>query len=306
MKKYFLVRVCVALVLLLILVWGGVHFYSKERHQPTAQGSASVVKSTNTPANTRCSHKFMSWNLYNFGRKKSDEDIAFMASVLSGADIVAIQEVTAGKDFGVQAVAKLADALSRTGAQWDYIVSDPTEPSSTGVERYAYLFKSSAVTINRREAHLVKALEESIDREPYTLLFAPKKTESLRIFTIHTVPTAKHPINEVAALVGADELKDAPRAIVAGDFNLGSESTDKYFESIGYTGHITGLTSLGSEVKGEKYLAHQYDNIYTKGIEVCTAGIVDFVKDSFSPVDNESLKRAHKISDHLPVFATFR
>jgi endonuclease/exonuclease/phosphatase family metal-dependent hydrolase len=249
----------------------------------------------------------MSWNLYNFGRKKSDEDIAFMASILSRADIVAVQEVTAGKDFGVQAVAKLADALSRTGTSWDYIVSDPTVSSDTaGVERYAYLFKSSMVSINRREAHLVNALEGPIDREPYTLLFVPKKVETLRIFTIHAVPTAKHPINEVAALVAADELKDTPRAIVAGDFNLGPGSTDKYFESIGYTGHIIGLTSLNRKVKGERYLAHQYDNIYTKGIEVCTAGIVDFVQDSFAPVADESLKRAHRISDHLPVFATFR
>ena len=74
----------------------------------------------------------MSWNIANFGKSRSDDQIAFMAGVLRNADIVAVQEVTAGKDAGVQAVAKLADALSRTGAKWDYIVSDPTAPASTG------------------------------------------------------------------------------------------------------------------------------------------------------------------------------
>lgn len=271
--------------------------------------TAPARVSAKTPyADAECPYTFMSWNIANFGRSRSDAEIAFMAAVLQRADIVAVQEVTAGKNFGVQAVAKLANALSRTGTDWDYIVSNPTQPKSPGVERYAFLFKKGTVAINRDDAHLVAELEAAIDREPYALAFHPKKAghEPLAIFTIHTVPTEKNPMHEVRALVSAGEITASQRTIVAGDFNLGKEKTDPLFHTIGFEGHIAELTSLKRTVVGEKYLLHQYDNIYTKGVRICKTGVVDFVGQHFSPVTDESLGQALKISDHLPVFATFR
>lgn len=175
------------------------------------------------------------------------------------------------------------------------------------MERYAFLWKKHKVSINRDAAHLVKELEGSIDREPYTLLFTPRQGKPVQVFTIHAVPTTKGPINEVMALVSASALKDAPRALVAGDFNLGPEEMDKPFEAIGYKGHIVGLTSLRRKVNSaQQYLSQQYDNIYSKGVEICSSGVVDFVAKSFGPISDESLARALKISDHIPVFVTFR
>lgn len=229
-----------------------------------------------------------------------------MAKVIAHADIVAVQEVTAGKDFGVQAVGKLAMALGRTGAAWDYIVSDPTRSPSMGVERYAYLWKKHTVAVNRDEARLVDELQESVDREPYTLLFQLKKVPAVKVFTFHAVPTAKQPIHEVEALVSAKEVRGAERAIVAGDFNLSRKKTDSLFERIGFTGHITASTSLKSAVQSNGYRSRQYDNVYTKGITVCTAGVIDFVEAHFAPVTDASLRNARHLSDHLPVFVTFR
>ncbi len=70
----------------------------------------------------------VSWNACNFGKKKSQEVIAKMAQILRVADIVALQEISTS-EFGVQAVAKLCDELNRTGAKWDYVVSDATHES---------------------------------------------------------------------------------------------------------------------------------------------------------------------------------
>jgi deoxyribonuclease-1-like protein len=50
----------------------------------------------------------ISWNLKDFGKSKSDEEINFIANTLKNYDIVAIQEVVAGEG-GAQAVARLAD-----------------------------------------------------------------------------------------------------------------------------------------------------------------------------------------------------
>ena len=68
--------------------------------------------------------KISSWNLQNFGKTKSDSEINFVADVLNEYDVVGLQEIVAGYG-GIQAVAKLADALNRKGSKWDYVVSDP-------------------------------------------------------------------------------------------------------------------------------------------------------------------------------------
>jgi hypothetical protein len=68
--------------------------------------------------------KLISWNIANFGQSKSDKTIHYIANYLRDYDIIAVQEVVAGYG-GVQAVARLADELNRTGTKWDYTISDP-------------------------------------------------------------------------------------------------------------------------------------------------------------------------------------
>ena len=55
--------------------------------------------------------KLLSWNLENFGKSKSDQEIAFIANTIKDYDIITIQEVVAGNG-GAQAVVKLADELN--------------------------------------------------------------------------------------------------------------------------------------------------------------------------------------------------
>ena len=60
--------------------------------------------------------KIVSWNLQNFGKSKSTEEIQFVANTLRNFDVVALQEIVAGYG-GAQAVAKLADELNRMGSK---------------------------------------------------------------------------------------------------------------------------------------------------------------------------------------------
>ncbi len=57
-----------------------------------------------------------------------------MAAILKNYDVVAIQEVVAGPG-GAAAIARLHDALNRTGSKWDYdcwgssLLMAPIKPS---------------------------------------------------------------------------------------------------------------------------------------------------------------------------------
>lgn len=274
-------------------------------------GASSYAQNTveaKVGAKENCPYLYISWNMENFGAKKSAETLTRMAQILKEADIVAIQEVNAGKELGAQALGRLVNELTAKGQEFDYVVSDPTLPHNTETERYAYLIRKSTFTFSRRDAHLVTELQEVISREPYTVLVAPKKNGSpVQIFTMHSVPTTKDPKREVRELVASSFVKNSTRAIFSGDFNLGVTATDPTFISMGYTANIRQKTSLKRTLgKNNEYLSFQYDNIYTKGVNVCESGVIDFVAEYYLPLSKQTLQDARKVSDHLPVYIRFK
>jgi|APHM01.1.fsa_nt_gi hypothetical protein len=105
----------------------------------------------------------VSWNLYNWGRTKDDQEIEVAAETLRDVDLVAVQEVVTSPP-GTRAIGKLDAALDRTGFEWDYRLSDPT--TGDGTERYAVLWKPSRVR-PVGQARLASSLAGPIDREPY-------------------------------------------------------------------------------------------------------------------------------------------
>jgi endonuclease/exonuclease/phosphatase family metal-dependent hydrolase len=175
----------------------------------------------------------VSWNACNFGKSKSPETLAFMAKLLRDADIVAIQEVST-MDVGAFTVARLADELNRTGSKWDYVVSDPTV--GPGTERFAFLFKTSRVWINRDDNKLASSLKDSLDREPAIMIFH-SGSKKFSVASFHLQPDnkreGKDPRNEVAA-IGSNPGDFMNGAIVmVGDFNLGHTALKTFSDCIG-------------------------------------------------------------------------
>ncbi len=266
---------------------------------------STVIKPTASNTTT-CPYLFVSWNGRNIGRSKSPEDIARMANILRNADIVALQEVVAGKGFGAKTIAALVNALEKDGSTWDYVVSDPTLPPSPGVERYAYLIKST-VSFNRRSAILHEEVGTKIDREPYSIVVTFGTDTAIEFFSFHAVPEHKLPANEVASVTSIPDLVSTARVVFAGDFNLNRTVTDPLFAPLGYTGHITEHTTLKETVAPlGMYTSHQYDNIYTKGVHVCESGVIDFVSETGTPITTATLATARSVSDHLPVYIRFK
>ncbi|WP_203256335.1 endonuclease/exonuclease/phosphatase family protein [Hyunsoonleella ulvae] len=241
----------------------------------------------------------ISWNIQDFGKTKSSEELDEIAEIVRHVDIIAIQEVVAGYG-GAQAVAKLTDILNRKGNAWDYAISNPTSSSKYVTERYAFIWKNKHIKIKNR-GRLVTELDTLIDREPFLLDFYVNKKQ-FSIINFHSRPYNKDPESEIKAL--ASFVSDFSRRplIVTGDFNANdTKPVFDNFKSIGLTPAINNQkTTLKKTCKQNKYLNHSIDNIFSsKEVNKIESKVIDFVKFC------ENLEKARKLSDHLPVFLKF-
>lgn len=262
----------------------------------TILGAEAPPPAAGTPGTVR----LVTWNIRDLGGSKNDEEIAAMAEVLRDADLVAVQEVVTSAK-GAQAVARLDAALDRTGAAWDYRLSEPT--SGDGSERYAFLWKPSRVEIVGR-AWLEPSLRRALDREPFCARFRDRATgQQLLVASLHAVPTSKDPAHEVAYLDRLHTGYRADHVVVVGDFNL--DEDDAAFDELRALGYRAALDDQPTSLRRKRrsgprgHLASEYDNVFyeTAPLRMSAAGVLDFTA-SFA-----SLKAARAISDHLPVYA---
>jgi len=241
----------------------------------------------------------ISWNIQDFGKTKSSEELDQIAEIIREADIVAIQEVVAGYG-GAQAVAKLTDILNRKGAQWDYVISDPTNSSKYVTERYAVVWKTKHLKIKNR-GKLIKELDILVDREPFLIDFYIED-KKLTLINFHSRPYDKNPEAEIKALTQYILNTSSTPLILAGDFNVNeAKPVFDTFKSKGYTAAVINQkTTLKKACDGFEYRNHPIDNIfYSNSILKTESGVLDFVR----ACDN--LEKARKLSDHLPVFLRF-
>ena len=276
-------------VLILAVALGAAYLILTYEAEPGEGGQTSEVEAGEGV-------RLVTWNLYNFGRSKDADEVAFMADVLRDADLVAIQEVSTGP-AGAQAVARLDAELDRTGARWDYVVSEPT--SGRGSERYAYLWKPARVRLVGRP-WLEPSLADDLDREPFMARFEAGGRPIL-LASFHAVPTAKKPATEIRLLDRLDERYPDDNLLVVGDFNLSQEHSA--FDALRTAGLRPVLadqrTSIRMKVGQDgRHLANAYDNIFYEAgpLRAVEAGVIDFT-DAFV-----TLKEARTISDHLPVY----
>jgi len=239
------------------------------------------------------------WNLMNMGAHKPEASIRIMAACLKDFDIVALQEIGTAPG-GAQAVARLADALSREGAPWDYCISDPTTAVNPGEsERYAYIWKKDKVVFTGK-AFLAETFGAALSREPYLAVFrAGGKTMTLVNF--HALPRKKQPERELKYLKFFPDSLKLVNPVFLGDFNCPqAHSVFTPLKKKGYRPALTGQkTTLRQECIRNDCLASEYDNIFYPAsvFKQRKAGVVPFYR--FLQYD---MKAARKLSDHLPVY----
>ncbi len=242
----------------------------------------------------------LTWNIQDLGRTKDAKELDRMVDVMRDYDIVAIQEVVAKDPAGARAVATLADLLNRTGAKWDYRISDPTRsPSSYISERYAYLWKTSKVRLLGR-TYLDDVLADSCDREPYMAQFQLKSTQdTFVVVNFHARRFDKEPEAEIRHFVNYPNRLGMGKVFIVGDFNL--NESHEVWRPLYTQGFQPALqqtpTTLKRKCAKGQYFNYPIDNIYfpAQYVEIISAGRIDFVQSC------DSLEEARGVSDHVPV-----
>jgi endonuclease/exonuclease/phosphatase family metal-dependent hydrolase len=240
--------------------------------------------------------KILTWNIENLGQSKSDSEINFIANTVKAYDIVALQEVVAG-DGGAQAVAKLADELNRKGAQWDYVISDPTSSSAYKTERYAFLWKTAQIRLVNKP-WLEKQYGLLIDREPYYATFEYQKKQ-FTLANFHAITQSKQPETEIKHFKNLPGQYPNLKIIFLGDFNCPqSHTVFNPLKKMGYQSAFEGQkTSLKKSCIAGDCLSKEFDNIWAnqQHFRIKQPTALHFYK-YFA-----DFSQALKISDHLPL-----
>lgn len=241
-----------------------------------------------------------SWNISNFGKSKSEEEINAIAAVVSPFDLVLIQEVVPGP-AGAKAVGKLVDVLNRKNQVWDYALSDATVSSGQRSERYVYLWKKKRFQIKRR-FELDGVFKMELEREPFIGSFTFEGKE-VKFFNFHAVPKKAGPEKEIAFFEQYKKVY-GERIVFAGDFNLSHKHSA--FDGIYKQGFkpvfYNQKTTLKQECVKGNCLASVYDNVYypKDHLEVVRHYILPFYE------VYESMKTARHLSDHVPIVVWFK
>lgn len=242
--------------------------------------------------------RICSWNLKDFGKSKSDKEIAFIANVLKNYDVVAIQEVVAGYG-GAQAVARLVNVLNTKGSKWDYTISEPTSSSAYKRERYAYIWKTGKAT-RKGSAWLEKKYNIEIDREPYYITLSVDG-KNITLVNFHAITNSKQPETEVKYFRFLPASYPGKTLIFVGDFNLPqSHSVFNPLKKMGFQPLLLNQkTSLRQKCVNSNCLASEFDNMFfaRDKYKVKKCGIIPFYKQ----ISNFSTARL--ISDHVPIYA---
>lgn len=244
--------------------------------------------------------KLISWNVENFGKSKSNTEIAYIATLLNKYDLVALQEVVAG-DGGAQAVARLADELNRKGIHWDYTISDPTTSTPSKTERYAFLWKTAQLK-KIGKAWLEKKYAIEMEREPYLCTFEYQKKQFTAV-SFHAITKSKQPEREIKYFKLFPKEYSKLNLIFMGDFNCPqSHSVFDPLRKMGFSSALVNQkTSLKRSCKKGECLASEFDNMYfsKSKIKKLHSGIVLFYQNF------QSLQQARTISDHCPIWMEF-
>ncbi|MGE0764459.1 MAG: endonuclease/exonuclease/phosphatase family protein [Bdellovibrionales bacterium] len=253
----------------------------------------------------------MSWNVKHLGRELFNS--AQASPLLADADIVTFQEVNAS-ETGLHALTNIARHLS--DLTHERICIGLSQIPSDDRERYAYIWRNSRVAYVKTDGEIVYDCPNSaitirlgvrnaakIVREPAlgTFYFKPAAKQFV-LASIHLIPTAKKPKNEVEPLFDTFRSVQHP-LIVAGDYNLGpSHRVFKGVMGLGFQGALApGMkTSLRRK---QRTLSKAYDNFWFRNIQLAGPPRVLNLYDIFTEKNRRDIY--DNFSDHCPIIAQF-
>jgi endonuclease/exonuclease/phosphatase family metal-dependent hydrolase len=244
--------------------------------------------------------KIMSFNIQTFGvSKMSRPEIArILADIVSGADIIAIQEV---RSASIDPVEQFMALLPET---YKYVIG-PRQGRSSSKEQYWVIYDAAKIAVLEEDSWPDE--DDIFERSPYAVYFKTSGTFDFILLNNHIQPRAAE--KEIRALPHVvtsyvDLWKD-PDVLVVGDFNADGQ----YFDS-------SLLDSIFPEIEykiiftNEDTTLAQSHNTYDRFIITNSAledftgkfGVIRF--DEVYDFDSYDIP-PRKVSDHYPIWAEF-
>jgi len=244
----------------------------------------------------------LSWNLKDFGVSKNATDIKMIARIVEPYDVIAIQEVVAGRG-GPGAVRRLVDELNKGRLKWKFEISGVTSSTSAHkAERYAFLWQDLRVS-RSGNGWLERHFGGQIEREPFYGRFVAGG-ETVTLVNFHAITKSAHPETEVKYFRYLPGLYPTDNLIFCGDFNL--PQSHSVFTPLKLAGYRPALvkqkTTLRQICMGTGCLASAFDNFYYNAskLRLKAAGVIHFYRLL------SDIREARKISDHIPVFVVYQ
>jgi len=244
--------------------------------------------------------RIMSFNIQIFGVSKMarPEVVGILVDIVSGADIIAVQEV---RSLVIDPVEQFMALLPDT---YKYVIG-PRQGRSSSKEQYWMIYDSEKIAVLDEDSWPDE--DDIFERSPYAVYFKTKGAFDFILLNNHIQPGAAE--KEIRALPNVvtyyvDLWKD-PDVLVVGDFNADGQ----YFDS-------SLLNSIFPEIEfkiiftDEDTTLAQSHNTYDRFIITSSAvedftgnfGVIRF--DEAYNFDNYSIS-PRNISDHYPIWADF-
>ncbi len=292
-----------------------------------------------TSSSGHASFAFYTWNMKHLGR--TSQNLTRVAEILGGgteladkhklppADLIVLQEVNTTFS-GLDKLRKLRkeitariEATTEKKSGTDFFLCSAVSPTPTdGIERYAMIWNEKKLHRVSEKAEeiacgetgdspekleLTTHLNDKITREPAFAWFrdySSKGQKKFRAFTMHAVPKAKHPEDEMPLVFQAIDYhtKADERVVVAGDFNL--ESTHQAFEEAKKSFSVIFNDDPATSLKqSKKQLNEPYDNILVKNIKFDRRHKTHKVINLYEVFDLAPSTTYSQLSDHCPLAA---
>lgn len=300
------------------------------------------IKASNIPHRKKNNLRIATWNIRNFGSRKSDRAVSYISEVCKNFDIIAIQEV---KD-SLEGLEKLQ---KRLGPHYRIMFSDP----SGNTERLVFVYDRNRVVYTGLAAEIVmrpgrgkeeeeiermkkkmngmseqkkeryrRQLEKKkeqkkiieFERTPYMVSFRASDCNFVLV-TVHIyygsgkfVEFREQEIKNLARFIqkrAEDQEAIDPDFIVLGDFNI-KDIGGKFFKALRSGGLRVPkeIQRLGTNLSKKKHFDQIAYHRYRDSTLIYTgrANVIDFVGAVYTDVP-EKLK--YRLTDHLPLWAEF-
>jgi endonuclease/exonuclease/phosphatase family metal-dependent hydrolase len=270
-----------------------------------------------------------SWNIRNLSSvhqkweentgspKRNLRAMAYIAEVVKGFDVLAVQEVKSNT-FALRMLLEVF-----LGEHWGLIVSDVSAGSKGNAERLAFLYDKRRVVPTGLAGEIVLPPTEDgnpatqFDRTPYIVGFQSGQ-ERFALLTAH-IKYGKVPEDRLEELKNladfiATEIRDRTKTggeeknlIVLGDFNIDDRGDNPLFRAFVSTGlmvprQLLNLkTTYATKPKFYDQIAWFMGNVDL--LMEDRAGVIDFVDAVYKDVTPRQM--SYRVSDHFPIWVEF-